>query len=57
MITSAFPSIPTISAVESSYAGGKQITITGSGFNTINPQNNDINVCGIRANVVSATET
>lgn len=54
-VTTTFGSIPTISAIESSYAGGKQVTINGSGFNTINPQNNDITVCGIRANVVSGT--
>jgi hypothetical protein len=54
-VTVAFPSDPTASAITSSFVGGKQLTITGAGFVTNNPANNEITVCGLRANIVSAT--
>ena len=54
-VTVAFPSDPTATAITSSFVGGKQLTITGAGFVTNNPANNEITVCGLRANVVSAT--
>ena len=54
-VTVAFPSDPTATAITSSFVGGKQLTITGAGFVTSNPANNEITVCGLRASVVSAT--
>ena len=46
---SSGPSTPT--AVTSSFVGGKELTITGAGFLTVNPENNDIRVCGLRAEI------
>lgn len=51
----AFPSNPTASAITSSFAGGKALTINGAGFVTNDPKNNEISVCGLRAKVVSAS--
>ena len=49
------PSTPT--AVTSSFVGGKELTISGEGFLTADIENNDIRVCGLRAGIVSATES
>lgn len=54
-VTVNFPSTPTATGVDSSFAGGKELTITGAGFITQNPSNNDIRVCGLPAAVKTAT--
>lgn len=54
-VTVAFPSDPTATPITSSFVGGKQLVISGAGFVTNNPANNEITVCGLRANVVEAT--
>lgn len=57
-VTVAFSADPSISpSVTTSFVGGKQLTISGSGFVTNNPANNEITVCGLSAPVVSATES
>lgn len=33
------------------------MTISGNGFVTSNPENNDISVCGVRAEVISADDS
>jgi hypothetical protein len=51
------PTTPTGSAISISYLGGYKQTITGSGFIDIKPSNNFVSVCGLRANIVSATSS
>lgn len=51
------PSTPTGVAKSVSYFGGASLTLTGSGFVNIAPTNNKLTVCGMKANVVSATST
>ncbi|KAL4484574.1 hypothetical protein ABPG74_019751 [Tetrahymena malaccensis] len=41
--------------VTSSYAGGQQLIISGSGFNAQNLQQNIVTICGNQASVLSAT--
>ena len=50
-------STPTASAVSSSFAGGKEVRISGSGFVTNEIENNEVRVCGIKAEVKEASET
>lgn len=54
-VSVSFPSAPTATGVDSSFAGGKELTITGAGFITQNPSNNDIRVCGLSAEVKAAS--
>lgn len=51
------PTSPSGSTVSISYIGGSKQTISGSGFVDIKPSNNFISVCGLRANIVSATSS
>lgn len=51
------PTSPSGSAVSVSYLGGAKQTITGSGFVDVKPSNNFISVCGLRANIISATSS
>ncbi|KAL4508252.1 hypothetical protein ABPG72_003556 [Tetrahymena utriculariae] len=44
------------SQVTSSYAGGQQLVINGSGFNTQNINSNVVTICGNQAAVVSAIQ-
>lgn len=46
-----------IGTTSSSFAGGKKLTITGAGFHEIKIKNNDVRVCGQKAEVVQATQT
>lgn len=53
-----FASSPAINTpVISSFAGSKVLTIAGIGFVDIEPQNNEIEVCGVPATVVSVSQT
>ena len=54
-VTVPFPVQPTATAIISSFAGGKELTIDGAGFVTNDPANNEITVCGLPATVVKAT--
>ena len=48
---------PTVPTTTTSFAGGKEVTITGNGFLTTNIENNDVRICGNKAMVKSATAT
>lgn len=50
-------STPTGVAKSVGYIGGTSLTLTGSGFVNVAPANNKLTVCGMKANVVSATST
>lgn len=54
-VTVPFPAQPNATAITSSFAGGKELTIDGAGFVTNDPANNEITVCGLPATVVKAT--
>lgn len=54
-VTVAFPADPTVTPITSSFVGGKNLVISGAGFVNNNPANNEITVCGLRANIVAAT--
>ena len=49
------PSI--VGTTTSSFAGGKKLLITGAGFHEISIENNDVRVCGKKAEVTQATQT
>jgi hypothetical protein len=54
--TKTWASNPTFTpAVSSSFVGGKELTLTGAGFLTQNIENNEIQVCGLKATVKTAT--
>lgn len=55
--TKSWSSNPTFTAVTSSFVGGKEVTLTGAGFLTQNIQNNEIQVCGLKATVTASTAT
>jgi hypothetical protein len=55
--TKSWSSTPTATSVTSSFVGGNSLTISGTGFITSKPENNEISVCGIRALVQSATNS
>lgn len=51
-------SIPTAAAsVTSSFVGGTSLVLSGTGFITSKPENNEISVCGIKASIQSATNS
>lgn len=54
-ITANFPSEPIASPTPVSFAGGRQMTISGAGFITNNIENNKITVCGLRAIPIAVT--
>jgi len=57
IFTKAWTSTPTATSVTSSFVGGKTLTISGAGFITNHPENNEVSVCGIKASVQSATNS
>lgn len=55
IVTINFASNPTATPITSSFIGGKELLISGPGFLTDDPKNNEITVCGLRSKIVSAT--
>lgn len=56
-VSVSFPANPTATSTSTSFVGGKQMTISGAGFVTNNPANNEISVCGLPAKTISATQS
>jgi len=47
----------TITPVSSSFAGGKTISLSGKGFDSVNLDNNSVKVCGFPSRIIEATST
>lgn len=58
-IAIAASSQPSVSgpSITSSFAGGKKITLSGSGYHVNNIENNEVTICGQKAEVIQASET
>lgn len=57
IFTKSWSSTPTAASVISSFVGGTSLILSGAGFITSKPENNEISVCGIKASIQSATNS
>ena len=57
IFTKSWQSNPTAASITSSFAGGSSLILSGAGFITSKPENNEISVCGIKASIQSATNS